>query len=127
MDNFSVTCFVAEKLATKQSTPNLPFTLALCVNDKDRSMKEKEMDRWKTLRTKGKRRYIIENGVLGWGMPMFVFMAFINTPFSEGFLTKNAIVHYVVWPLGGLFFGLCTWYFAEKRYNKALEKVGSES
>ena len=29
MDSFSVTCFVAKKPATKQSTTKLPFTLAL--------------------------------------------------------------------------------------------------
>ena len=29
MDNFSVDCFAAKKLATKQSTTKLPFTLAL--------------------------------------------------------------------------------------------------
>ena len=31
MDSFSVACFVAKKLATKQSTTKLPFTLALVV------------------------------------------------------------------------------------------------
>ena len=32
MDNFSVTCFVAKELTTKQSTTKSPFTLALEVS-----------------------------------------------------------------------------------------------
>lgn len=51
---------------------------------------------------------------------MFIAMAFITKPFAEGFASKAAIVHYVMWPLGGIIYGVTVWWLSERRYRKAL-------
>ena len=60
-------------------------------------------DGWEAIREKGKFRFFFVNGVISYGLPMFVVMAFIVDPFNDGFISKAAIVHYILWPMAGLF------------------------
>ncbi|WP_133406538.1 hypothetical protein [Parashewanella tropica] len=86
-------------------------------------MTKEEMEAWESTRDKGMLKYVLINGLLAWGLPMFIAMAFMTRPFAEGFTSKAAIVHYVVWPLAGLLFGLVTWYIAQFRYKKAAKSI----
>ncbi|GAA0853710.1 hypothetical protein [Aliiglaciecola litoralis] len=77
-----------------------------------------ELEAWEETRKKGWFNYILFNGLFMWGMPMFVAMSFISKPFAEGYTSRAAIVHYIVWPLAGLLYGAVMWWFAERRFKK---------
>jgi len=83
-------------------------------------MKENQFVKWEAARAKGKLHFILVRGVLSWGLPMFIFMAFINKPFADGFTSEAAIVHYIVWPIAGVLFGVFTWHLSERLYKKEL-------
>ena len=53
---------------------------------------------------------------------MFIAMAVISKPFAEGFTSKAAIVHYIIWPIAGFIFGLIMWYVSEHKYKNELAK-----
>ncbi|RYV01236.1 hypothetical protein SOPP22_12570 [Shewanella sp. OPT22] len=86
-------------------------------------MNRDEMEAWETTKNKGIFKYILINGVLIWGGMMFVAMAFMNKPFAEGFTSKAAIIHYIVWPSAGVLFGILTWFIAQIRYKKARKQA----
>ncbi|WP_108946470.1 hypothetical protein [Shewanella halifaxensis] len=86
-------------------------------------MNKEEMKAWESTRSKGMLKYILINGLLAWGLPMFIAIAFMNKPFAEGITSKAAIVHCVVWPLAGLVFGAITWYISQFRYKKAAKSL----
>ncbi|PKI14341.1 hypothetical protein [Colwellia sp. 12G3] len=83
-------------------------------------MKEDQFNAWELLRTKGKLRFFIVNGVLSYGLPMLILMAFISKPFSEGFTFQAASSHFITWSLAGLLFGVSMWYLNEYMYKKEL-------
>ena len=85
-------------------------------------MKDDQFKAWKQTRAKGKLNFILFSGVLSYGLPMFIIMAFMNKPFTDGFTSEAAIVHCVVWPLAGLLFGVLMWYITESKYKKELAK-----
>ena len=89
----------------------------------ERALTKKELEVWEETRDKGWFKYILFNGMCMWGIPMFVAMAFISKPFAEGFTSKAAIVHYIVWPLAGLLYGAATWWVAERRFKKHQKSV----
>jgi hypothetical protein len=85
-------------------------------------MKDKDVEKWKVTREKGMLTYVLYNGILAWGVPMFIVMSFIvNKPFANGFSIKNVITHGGIWLIAGIFFGVCTWLVIEKMYKKELE------
>ena len=83
-------------------------------------MKDNQLKAWESTRTKGKLKFVVITGVLSWGLPMLIVMAFMHKPFVDGFISKAAIIHYVVWPLAGVVVGLLTWYLSERQYKKEL-------
>ena len=72
---------------------------------------------WGTIRKKGKFRFFLVNGVILYGLPMFVFMAFVTDPFANGLASRAAIVHCALWPIAGLLFGILMWYYGEYRFH----------
>lgn len=85
-------------------------------------MQQEQFKKWEATRLKGKARYFMFSGILYFGMPMFILMAFIQKPFAHGLVSPTAIAHYITWPLAGLFFAVITWYFAEFQYKKERAK-----
>ncbi len=81
-------------------------------------MDKDQYEAWTATRSKGCLRYCVIDGLLTWGVPMFIAMAFMSRPFSEGFLSKAAIVHYIVWPVAGLLYGLIMWLVNDRKYKK---------
>jgi len=88
-------------------------------------MKDDQIKKWESTREKGLLHFVLIRGVLLWGLPMFIFMAFIGKPFSNGFTSSTALVHYVVWPVAGVLFGLLTWCMSERMYKK--KKTNSQN
>lgn len=89
-------------------------------------MKEKQFEKWTKLRQKGKWNYILMNGLLAWGVPMFVVMTFVvNKPESGHMPISMIAIHVLIWVLGGLGFGYFTWSVSEKAYQKESQRKGN--
>lgn len=87
-------------------------------------MKEKDFNEWSKTRQESKISYILLNGLLAWGLPMFIAMTFfVNDAFDEtGLIVSHVVINAVAWTIGGLLFGAGTWYFTERKYKKELAK-----
>lgn len=83
-------------------------------------MNQKQTIKWKNTRQKGKLRFILLTGVLGYGAPMFILMSFIvNKPFANGFTFLNLSLHLSIWFFAGALFGLIMWHFMERAYKES--------
>ena len=86
-------------------------------------MKEKQFEKWTNLRKKGKTNYILTNGLLAWGLPMFVVMTFVVNKPETGYISLGMMaINALIWALAGLGFGYFTWVASEKSYEKELIK-----
>ena len=83
-------------------------------------MKDDQFKAWEIKRKKGKFHFVLIHGILSFGLPMFVVMAFISKPFIDGFSSETAIAHFITWPLAGLIFGVIVWHLAEYNYKVEL-------
>jgi hypothetical protein len=83
-------------------------------------MKDDQFKAWEVTRAKGKLNFFLISGVLSYGLPMFIMMAFMNKPFTDGLTSPAAIIHCIVWPIAGLLFGVIMWYVTEHKYKKEL-------
>jgi hypothetical protein len=91
----------------------------------NRALSEKQRKRWEQLRARGKRRFVVLHGVLGWGVPVAVvwsiWMQLWDNGFSlDGFLSarffSQMVVAFMVFPAAGILFGHWMWWFNERRY-----------
>ena len=81
----------------------------------------KDLQRWEKTRQRGKWKFILFNGVLCWGAPMFFVMTFFVNRRADRPLTPEILaVSAVLWALGGFLFGLTIWTISERRYQKFL-------
>jgi hypothetical protein len=78
---------------------------------------EKQRDLWLKMRTKGRRKFILYNGVLGWGGFMFLAMNLIEIGFHhqaiDWFLPFSALI----WLVGGYSWGKYMWDHFEGKYG----------
>lgn len=82
-------------------------------------MNKQQMKSWETIKSKGLLRYVLVDGVVSYGLFMFIVMAFVNKLFSDGLTSKAAISHCIIWPLSGIGFGLLNWFVNERLYRKS--------
>jgi hypothetical protein len=76
---------------------------------------------WEAKRARGKARFVLMSGVVGWGIPMFFFMTFIvNRKRAED--PRLVLLSAIIWALGGAGFGFFIWVASEKKYQKLQEK-----
>jgi hypothetical protein len=83
-----------------------------------------KLAKWESVRAKGRTRFVLERGVLGWGVPMFVIMTFVVNRHSPNALLspRNYVIFSAfLWAGGGALFGLATWWQGERKYKKSLE------
>ena len=88
-------------------------------------MKEKDFKNWQQRRKQGALRFTLVQGLLCWGIPMFIVMTFVvNDVFNEQGIIQWAQVFIgaVVWSIGGCLFGAFLWFVTEQQYQKALQK-----
>jgi hypothetical protein len=83
-------------------------------------METKEFDRWGKSRGKGMFKYILIDGVLAWGMPMFVVMTYL-VPHPRLSVQQCAML----WPAMGAASSLATWLVQEHRYRKEAARRSS--
>jgi hypothetical protein len=81
-------------------------------------MSDAEAGRWAAIRQRGRDRYVLMNGVLGWGAPTGLATTIITHWLgSPGPFLGRAAVALVVFSLGGVFYGRMTWSLHEQRYH----------
>lgn len=72
-------------------------------------MNEKSFERWEKMRAKGMLRYMLINGLLVWGLPMFAVMIFFQLkPETGSILFGEVVVTAVLWAFAGLCLGYLT-------------------
>ncbi|TKB03725.1 hypothetical protein E5672_06465 [Alteromonas portus] len=78
------------------------------------------MDKWAKTREKGKQRFVLVNGVLGWGIPTAILWA-VLMEFIEPLenIWVRPIIALIIFPIAGIAFGHLTWNRSEKTYEKA--------
>ncbi|MDE2427150.1 MAG: hypothetical protein KGM99_00380 [Burkholderiales bacterium] len=83
--------------------------------------KEKRLQRWANTRRKGLWRFILMNGVLGWGVTTAILWSIFMSMTSQNFDFKTRFpLALVIFPLGGIFWGYFVWRETEKLYQKQL-------
>ena len=74
--------------------------------------------RWEKTRAKGKFRFMLVNGSIMWGGFMILFLNAIHLfILHDPAELTYFITSLIVWPLGGLLFGLLTWNKTEASYQ----------
>jgi len=81
--------------------------------------------RWERQSKTGALRFVLRRGVLGWGMPMFIFMYPVHTLLrGEAFLPSVALVNVLLWFGCGAWFGLLHWALAQRNYRALQASLG---
>lgn len=77
------------------------------------------MEKWAKTREKGKQRFVLVNGVLGWGVSTAILwaalMEFLEP--SENIWVRP-IIALIIFPIAGIAFGHLMWNKSEKAYEK---------
>jgi len=84
--------------------------------------KKPDLKKWTDTRSKGKWNYIINYGILRFGISTWAIMMIYFWLFEpmEGLLTFT-FVSLITFPLAGLIWGRWMWYYLEKLYAKHLD------
>ncbi|MFD1772471.1 hypothetical protein [Paenibacillus rhizophilus] len=90
-------------------------------------MRASQKSKWERTRSKGKKHFLIYNGVIGWGIPtaiIFTFLTeFLENNYSSTFDTSfimTLLKTLIIFPVCGYFWGLWVWKWTEKIYKKSL-------
>ena len=80
---------------------------------------KKQFEAWSKLRERGENKFIWLRGVIFWGvltaLLWSILMQFI-TP-TDNFL-RRTIIAFILFPIGGFFWGKIVWKSSEKNYNE---------
>ena len=79
-------------------------------------------DRNRTARiiTLGKKRFIVLYGVLGWGLLTAALFTAETFYFKGRVDGTDIVIPFILFPMGGLFWGAFVWSLAKKRYDDSL-------
>jgi hypothetical protein len=80
--------------------------------------------KWEMTRAKGLKNFVLMNGVLGWGIPLGIFVALMHV-LENGWqkFGSDLMLSIAIYAVAGVFFGLATWAIAEWRYARVLAKA----
>jgi len=82
-------------------------------------MKEKQINKWGKTRQMGKKKFVFYYGVLFWGLLTGLLFPVIGLIlFNKSLSLERFIFSLIVFPLGGILFGLTMWHSSEKKYQK---------
>jgi len=75
--------------------------------------------RWERERKAGAMRYVLRKGLVGWGLPLYLFMYGVQTLLRGDALEPQQALRSAVWWLGcGAVFGAVMWWVSEFNYRK---------
>ncbi len=88
-----------------------------------------QLEKWQVTQDKGRKSFIIKYGVMGWGLKTgilfaLVFPFFLDTPYSIVSFLLVLIPSLILFPLGGILWGLYMWNFFERQHDRVSD--GSE-
>ena len=81
---------------------------------------------WEKMRSGGKVRYVIYQGVLGWGLFMAIAMTVYALVARTAEPWLSIAANFVVYPLAGGLWGLWMWSSSERYYRQESEQFGLE-
>ena len=81
-------------------------------------MSQKKSEKLKALVKKGKWSYVFKHGVLGWGVPTAILWSTIMHFIDSIPFTESIFLALVLFPIGGLFWGLFMWFFINREFSK---------
>lgn len=67
---------------------------------------------------RGKRRYVLLHGVVMWGIFTATLVLMIRVAMGEELTAASIAINYIVFPIGGIFYGLAMWEWLKKRYKR---------
>jgi hypothetical protein len=83
----------------------------------DSARLEKQRELWLRIRAKGRQRFILLRGVLGFGGSMFIWTNAMGMIFDRESIDWFLPVSLMIWLGAGYFFGRSQWNRAESRYG----------
>ncbi|PZD97301.1 hypothetical protein DNH61_02805 [Paenibacillus sambharensis] len=89
-------------------------------------MKEQQIKKWEKTRAKGLRKFVLFDGVLGWGIPTAFLYTLIVTFMDrkalvfDGEILERLLIALVLFPIGGILYGIWVWKWTERNYRKAM-------
>jgi asparagine N-glycosylation enzyme membrane subunit Stt3 len=77
--------------------------------------------KWAKIREQGRMAYVLKYGVVGWGVPTGVMFSIVMAAMQgwERFWVLLA-VSLILFPIGGIAFGVLTWKASESKYQEAV-------
>jgi len=88
----------------------------------------RNLEKWRRMRARGRTFFILVWGVLFWGGLMFLAMGLgypLATKGADALTGSWLLVNAVGWVVGGLLFGVITWHFNEKSFQKSQSNRGN--
>ena len=79
---------------------------------------EAQLARWAVTREKGKARFILLHGMLGWGLTTAVLYSLLMWLVMDASLKVLLPIALILFPIGGLLWGWCVWSFSERAFHK---------
>jgi hypothetical protein len=88
----------------------------------------RNLEKWRRMRARGRAFYILVWGLACWGGLMFLVMGLGYPWLTQGVDALSGrwlLISAVIWAAGGLLFGVLTWHFNEKAFQKTLTNHGN--
>tara|TARA_Y100000052_G_C2923145_1_gene69570 strand:+ start:333 stop:590 length:258 start_codon:yes stop_codon:yes gene_type:complete len=77
------------------------------------------MEKWAITREKGKQRFVLVNGVLGWGVTTAILWSVLMELIEPSQnIWVRPIVALIIFPIAGIAFGHLMWNKSEKAFEK---------
>jgi len=85
-----------------------------------KTLTPRQIARIEAILKKGKARYVILNGIIGWGL-FSAILFIIWTHFTKSQMTpSDIIIPFVVFPAGGICWGLSMWHYFKRRIESEI-------
>jgi len=87
-------------------------------------LNQKQKARWASIRQRGLTRFVIFNGMIGWGLSTAILFALLDTYFERKVIAfdaefiENLVTSLIIFPVGGIVWGIVVWFWTEKSYRK---------
>ena len=81
-------------------------------------MRRSSLQRWSKTRQKGLRPWLFRRGMLGWGVPMYIFMSVLQIVHHPGNWVRIALTGLPLWLAAGVLWGALTWATMELLYRR---------